>query len=309
MDAVRAGTGRALVVEGAPGIGKSALLDYAAERARPDVRVLRVVGVEGEAEMPYSALHLLLRPVLAGVDVLPDPQASALRRAFGMGPAAGVDRFLLGLATLTLLSEAAAEGPLVCLIDDGHCIDGPSAEALCLAARRIGDEPIEIVIATREKAWPPGGVPAAADLASLRLGGLTREAASALLAGEAPELPSRLRDQVLETAAGNPLAQLELPKSVDEDDMLGAGPLPISDRLRDTFRGQIDRLAGAARTLLVVVAAEGTGDLATVMRAADRLALPVAAMAEAERAGLVVVTVGSVRFRHPLVRAAAYYGA
>ena len=309
IDQVRAGTGRALVVEGEPGIGKSALLDHAAGQAGSGMRVLRVVGVEGEAEMPYSALHLLLRPVLAGIDALPGPQASALRGAFGMGPAAGMERFLVGLATLALLSEAAAEGPLLCLVDDGHCVDGPSAEALCLAARRLGDEPIGIVVATREKAWPSGGGPAAAGLSTLALGGLSREAADALLTREVPELSGRRRDRVLETAGGNPLALLELARSVGEDDVLGAGPLPISDRLRDTFRGQIDRLSEAARTMLVVVAAEGAGDLATVMRAADGLGLPVAAMAEAERAGLVVVTVGSVRFRHSLVRAAAYQGA
>lgn len=301
VDGVRAATGRALVIEGAPGIGKTALLEYAAGQAGPGMRVLRVVGAEGEAEMPYSALHLLLRPALGGVDALPGPQAAALRGAFGMGPADGVEPFLVGLATLTLLSEFATERPLLCLIDDGHCVDAASGQVVRFMARRIDHDPIGILVSTRQ-----GGCPLATDWPSLRLGGLHADAATALLAREASGLPPHLRQRVLDTAEGNPLALLELPTTIGEDGASGTDPLPVSDRLRRAFRWRVDRLGEAAQALLVVVAAEGTGDLGAVLRAADDLALPKTALAEAERAGLVVVTAGSVRFRHPLMRTAAY---
>ncbi len=305
VDDAGASAGRALVVQGDPGIGKSALLDHAAERAGRGMRVLRVAGVEGEAEMPYSALHLLLRSVLDRIDVLPDPQAAALRGAFGMGPAVGVNPFLVGLATLTLLSELATELPLLCLVDDGQWADTASVEAVRFAARRMEHDPIGLLVATRGS----GRSLSSTDLPLLRLQGLPHDAATALLAREAPDLPVRLRDQVLTAASGNPLALLELSRTAGEDDAPCAGPLPITDRLRQAYKGQIDRLGEGARLLLVMVAAEGTGDLGTVMRAAGHLGVPVEALAEAERAGLVVVTPGLVRFRQPLVRTAAYHGA
>jgi DNA-binding CsgD family transcriptional regulator len=308
VDEIRAGMGRALVLQGEPGIGKSALLDHAAARAGRGTRVLRVAGFEGEAEMPYSALHLLFRPVIDRIDVLPQPQAAALRGAFGMGPAVGVDRFLVGLATLTLLSELATELPVLCLVDDGQWVDTPSAEAVRFAARRIEHDPIGLLVATREGGRLPFHWQAPTELSILRLQGLPSEAATALLAREAPELPTRLRNQVLAVADGNPLALLELPKTAGEDDAPGTGLLPITDRLQRAFKGQIDRLGEEAQLLLVMVAAESAGDLGTVMRAAGSLGVPLTALADAERAGLVVVTRGSVRFRHPLVRSAAYHG-
>lgn len=309
VDDVRASTGRALVLQGEPGMGKSALLDHATDRAGRDMRVLRVAGVEGEAELPYSALHLLLRSVLDRIGVLPAPQAAALRGALGMGPASGADRFLVGLATLTLLSDLATERPLLCLVDDGHWVDTASADALRFAGRRLEHDPVGLLVAAREQGGPPDHAVSFANLPAVRLSGLPDDAAAALLAREAPDLPARLRDRVLAAAGGNPLALLELPKTVGDVDSSGTGPLPITERLQVAFAGQIGRLDEAARLLLVVVAAEGTGELGTVMRVAARLDVPTSALADAERAGLVVVTAGSVRFRHPLVRTAAYRGA
>jgi len=308
VDEVRASTGRALVLKGEPGIGKSALLDHAVMRAGRDMRVLRVAGVEGEAELPYSALHLLLRSVIDRIGVLPAPQAAALRGAFGMGPAAGADRFLVGLATLTLLSELATEQPLLCLVDDAHWVDTASADALRFAGRRLEHDPVGLMMAAREGGRPAGHTSSSTDLPVMWLGGLPHDAATALLVQEAPGLPARLRDRVLAAAGGNPLALRELPKTVGDEDS-PTDPLPITEHLQRAFTGQIDRLEEATRNLLVIVAAEGTGELGTVMRAADLLDVPTTALAEAERAGLVVVTAGSVRFRHPLVRTAAYRGA
>lgn len=308
IDGARAGAGGALVVVGDPGIGKTALLQQAVERASPGMRVLRVTGAESEAELPYSALHLLLGPVADRIGLLPDPQAAALRAAFGMEAAAGVDPFLAGLATLTLLSELAAECPLLCVVDDGQCADVATVEAMRLAARRIQHDPIALLVATRGGRPPDRALPPT-DLPVLRLGGLSAEASAALMDREAPGLPARLRDRVLGTAGGNPLALLELPRAAGAGEAWGPGPLPITERLERAFRGQADRLGDAARTLLLVVAADDTGSLGTVMHAAGLLVPPAAALAEAERSGLVVVTGGSVRFRHPLVRTAVYQGA
>jgi DNA-binding CsgD family transcriptional regulator/tetratricopeptide (TPR) repeat protein len=309
VDGVTHGMGRALVVTGEPGIGKTMLLQQLAERASRGLRLLQVTGVENEADLPYATLHLLLSPVIDQIGVLPAPQAAALRSAFGQGPAAGADRFLVGLATLTLLSELATETPVLCLVDDGQWVDTASVEALRFVARRLRHDPVGLVVAAREEGPASGATPAYADLPVLRLGGLQREAAVALLARRSPALPSWLQDRVLTVADGNPLALQELPKSLGEDDSAACDLLPITDRLQRAFAGQIDRLDEACRTLVLVIAAEGTGDLGTVLRAADRLGVPATALAEAERAGLVVVSAGSVRFRHPLVRTAAYQAA
>jgi len=301
---VRAGDGRALILVGDPGIGKSALLDHAARQAGPDTRVLRMAGVEREAEMPYSALHLLLRPVADRIDGLPEPQSAALRGAFGMGSAAGVDPFLVGLATLTLLSESAMETPLLCLVDDGQWVDTASIEAVCFAARRFVHDAVGVVLATRENHAASGsGLPV------LRLDGLAPEAATTLLTSHGGGLPARIQNRVLELAAGNPLALLELPKAMGDEDAWDGSPVAITDRLQRAFTGQVGQLDEASRMLLVIAAAEGTGDLGTILEAADRFGVPPAALAAAEQSGIIVVDRDFVRFRHPLIRTAVYSSA
>ncbi|KAB8185761.1 AAA family ATPase [Nonomuraea phyllanthi] len=297
----RSGAGGVLVIRGEPGMGKSALLDHAA-RAAAGAGVLRGAGVETEVELPFAALHLLLRPALDRLDALPAPQAAALRGVFGLAPVAGTDRFLVGLAALTLLSELAEERPLLVLVDDAQWLDRASAEALAFASRRLRSEGVTLLIAARDDrdAFPATGLP------ELRLGGLPRDDAERLLSDG---LPAHLREQVLKEADGNPLALIELSRAACEGEWELGGTLPLTHRLQEAFTGQIHRLPEPARRLLAVAAAEDTGALGTVLAAAGALGIPADALEPAERAGLVTVTGGVVRFRHPLLRSAAYQGA
>ncbi|WP_219506045.1 helix-turn-helix transcriptional regulator [Nonomuraea ceibae] len=296
----RSGGSGALVIKAAPGMGKSALLDYAAQAAG-EAYVLRVAGVQMEAELPFAALHLLLRPVLGRLDTLPGPQAAALRGAFGLAEVTETDRFLVGLAALTLLSELAGERPLLCLIDDAQWLDHASVSALLFAARRLGSEGIALVVAARDD---HEDVPTAG-LHELRLHGLIREEAERLLDGR---LPAHLRERVLKEADGNPLALIELSRAACESELEFGGPLPLTKRLREAFAGRVHRLPEPTRTMLAVAAAEDTGDLRIVLAAAGTLGIPADALEPAELAGLVRVTNGLVRFHHPLLRSAAYQG-
>src|SRR5215472_6381636 len=319
LAAAQAGRSGALVVRGEAGVGKTALLDYAAGAAA-GMRLLRGTGIESEAELPFAALQLLLRPGLGRLDVLPPPQARALRGAFGLAEAPGTDRFLIGLAALSLLSELAGSGALLCLIDDAHWLDRASADALLFAARRLEEEGVVLLIAVREEEGfdAPG-------LAELPLGRLDRDASRALLAERAPNLPPVLADRVLTEAAGNPLALLELPKTLSGFPVAPAdtpvspaalaaslelpAPLPLPRRLQHSYYRQVAGLSAAVRTFLLVAAAEETGDLGLVRRAAHALGASAAAAEEAERSGLIVMDAQAVAFRHPLVRAAVYQGA
>jgi DNA-binding CsgD family transcriptional regulator len=297
----RSGVSGVLVIRGEPGMGKSSLLDHAAQAA-DGASVLRGAGVETEVELPFAALHLLLRPALDRLDTLPGPQAVALRGAFGLAPVAETDRFLVGLATLTLLSELAEERPLLVLIDDIQWFDQASAAALVFASRRLRSEGVTLLIAARDDqaAFPTTGLP------ELRLGGLARDDAERLLSDG---LPAHLREQVLSEADGNPLALIELSKAARGGELEFAGPLPLTHRLLEAFAGQIHWLPEPTRMVLAVVAAEDTGALGVVLAAAGTLGIPAEALEPAERAGLVRVTGGVVRFRHPLLRSAAYQGA
>ncbi|WP_242910501.1 AAA family ATPase [Actinomadura terrae] len=304
----REGRGGALVLRGEAGIGKTALLDEAAAdpHGPHGLRVLRATGVEAEAALPFAGLQMLLRPVLPEVDALPDAQARALRAALGLadpGGADGADRFLTGLAVLTLLAELAAARPVLCLVDDAHWLDPASADALAFTARRLGTEAVALVFAARDGFAAPG-------LPELALAGLDRADAAALLADHAPDLAADVRDRVVEEAAGNPLALLELPAGLSAGERAGrAAPppaLPLTGRVRAAFGARIEELPERARLVLSIAAAEGTGELATVLRAARTLGAGPADLDAAERAGLLRVTTGRVAFRHPLVRAAAY---
>jgi predicted ATPase len=319
-DARRSRSG-VLVVRGEPGAGKSALLEHAAGRAE-GMTVLRAGGVESEAELPFAALHQLLRPVLGLAGRLPEPQAAALGGALGLaadppehggsgglkpGPPEDRDRFLVSVAVLSLLGEAAEERPVLCLVDEAQWLDRSSAEALSFAARRLDAEGVVCLFAARDgdpRDFPASGLP------ELRLQGLDPEAAEALLAGAGVDLPAEVVGRLVERTGGNPLALLELPGSLHPDQLAGRAPvddvLPLTTRLERAFGDRARRLPIGARTLLLVAAAEPTGDPAVVLRAGARLGVEAAALDQAEAAGLVGTADGRLRFRHPLVRSAAY---
>ncbi|MDL4817325.1 LuxR C-terminal-related transcriptional regulator [Actinomadura sp. OS1-43] len=306
---VRTGVSAALVVRGEAGIGKSALLDYAAACA-DGLRVLRGVGVESEAELPFSALHLLLRGELGRVGALPAPQAAALRGALGLASADGRDRFLIGLAVLSLLAELAEDAPVLCLVDDAQWLDRASAEALLFAARRLGADKIGMVLAARaESGWQAAGLP------ELWMAPLPAEDAADMIAAlpGAARLPLPVRDQVLDQAQGNPLALIELARALGARGhavpVSAMDPGPVAGRVLAAFQDRIGLLPEAARTGLSVVAADDTGDLGTVLAAAGSLGAGLDDLRPAEDAGLIELGAGTVRFRHPLVRAAAYQGA
>jgi hypothetical protein len=306
--AVRAGQTRALVVRGDPGVGKTVLLEYLAGQASDSgCRVARAVGVQSEMELAFAGLHQLCAPMLGRAERLPVPQRGALRTAFGLAAGPPPDRFLVGLAVLSLLSEVAGERPLICLIDDEQWLDRASAQALGFTARRLGADPVGLVFAARDPGADLAGLP------KLEVGGLRDEDARALLdAALTGPLDARVRDLIVAETRGNPLALLELPRGLTPAELAGgfglpgAGPLP--GRIEDKFARQLDALPGQTRRLVQLAAADPSGDQSLVWRAAGRLGIPADAADSAVRAGLVEFG-GWVRFRHPLARSAAYRSA
>ena len=303
VEAVRAGESRVLVVHGEPGVGKSALLEYLAGRAG-GFGVLRVAGVQSEMELAFAGLHLLCGPLLGRLDALPGPQAEALRTAFGLSGGPAPDRFLVGLAVLGLVSEVAGERPVLCVVDDAHWLDRASAQVLAVVARRLGAESVGLVFGTRV----PGGE--LAGLPDLAVAGLPEADARVLLESVLTgPVDARVRDEIVAETRGNPLALLELPRGLTVAELAGGfglpAALPLAGRIEDSFRRQIDALPAQARLLLLVAAADPTGDPALMWRAAGRLGVSTQAAGPAAEAGLAEF--GSrVRFRHPLVRSAVY---
>lgn len=300
----RGGRGGGTALRGEAGIGKSTLLDYACEQAT-GMRVLRTSGVEPESDLGYASLHRLLLPVLDGIDRLPEPQARGLGVAFGRAAGPPPDRFLVALATLSLLSELASEQPLLCLVDDAHWADKPSLDALAFVARRLQDEPIALLFAARaDEGWPLRS----AGLTDLPIAGLDRESARALLVEHTgARLAASQQDALLRATGGNPLAIRELPATAMRD--AGEGePVPLADGLQREFLERARRHDPAAQRLLLLIAAAGTGRRDVLRRAA-------AGVGPAEPATLdqlddLVTTNGStVAFRHPLIRSAVYHGA
>ncbi len=304
----RGGRSGVLVVRGEAGIGKRTLLWDAAEQAG-DFRLLRGGGVDFEVELAFAALHQLLRPVLDRLDRLPAPQASALRGAFGLAEGQA-NRFLIELAVLSLLTGLAAEQPVLCLVTDAQWLDRPSADALVFVARRLGAERIVLLLAARDDDLRQFHAPG---LPELRLGGLEPAAAGQLLEARAGEIDPEVRARLIEETGGNPLALLELPASLSGEQLAGREPLPeripLSTRLQRTFLERVRRLPAATQTLLLVAAAEGAGDPATVLAAGHALGLGPEALEPAERAGLVHVTGRQLEFCHSMVRSAIYDGA
>jgi DNA-binding CsgD family transcriptional regulator/tetratricopeptide (TPR) repeat protein len=306
LTAARSSSSGVLVLRGEPGVGKSALCDYAAERAA-GMRVLRCAGIESEVRLPFATLHQMLHPVRDQLHLLPEPQAAAVRGVFGTVPDRSSDPFLVAVAALTLLGEVAAASGLLCLVDDAHWVDPASAEALVFVARRLEAEGVAVVFAARDgdvHTFRADGLP------ELRVRGLDAAAARALLATSAPGLTDEVCASLVAGTAGNPLALLELPATLTRDQLAGRETLPVplavGHEVERLFIARVRRLSPAAQRFLLVAAAESTGDLTAVLRAAALAAIPDGALDESERAGLVGVRDGRIDFRHPLVRSAIY---
>ena len=310
LDAARASRSGVLVLRGEAGIGKSALLEQAGERAGA-MRVLSCRGTESERRLPFAALHQLVRRILDHADAIPGVQASALRGALGFEPSARAGRFLVSLAVLSLLAEAAESAPLLCAVDDAHWLDDASASALLFAARRLGAERIAMLFAGREgeeARFDPVGLP------ELRLAGLDPDAARALLERcAAGRLARDVAERLVNATAGNPLALLELVAELTEAQRSGAepifGPLPVGAHVERSFLRRVRGLPRATQQLVLLAAADDSGDLTAVLDAAARLDIAAGALDEAERAGLIRVRGMRLEFRHPLVRSAVYHGA
>ena len=306
IEAVRAGESRVLVVRGEPGVGKTALLDHLAGRAR-GCRVMRAAGVQSEMELAFAGLHQLCAPMLDHLEAIPVPQRDALRTAFGLSAGPVPDRFLVALAALSLLSEIADEQPLVCVVDDEQWLDRASAQTLGFVARRLEAEPVGLIFAARVPGDEVAGLP---ELAVEGLGeGDARALLDSVLTGP---LDARVRDQIVAETRGNPLALLELPRGMTPVQLAGGfglpGVVPLPGRIEESFRRQLDALPAGTRRLLLLAAAEPADDPVLVRRAAERLGIGVQAAAPAVEAGLVE-TGARMRFRHPLVRSAAYRSA
>jgi DNA-binding CsgD family transcriptional regulator len=305
----RASRSQVLVVRGDPGVGKSALLSWAAERAGP-ARCLRAAGVESELELPFAVLQQLLAPVTDRLDTLPPVQSEALRGALGLAPGSGRDRFLVGVGVLSLLGEVAADSGAVCLVDDAQWADSASVEALTFAARRLEAEGAALLLATRATG---GDAFAAAGLPELVLDGLDAEAAAALVAERAPTAAEDVRRRLVDGTGGKPLALVELPGVMTTAQLAGLeplpDPLPVGAGLERVFAALAARLPETTRRLLVLAAADDTGRLGVVGRAAAAAGLGLAALDPAAASGLVRIAGGRVEFRHPLVRSAVYQDA
>jgi DNA-binding CsgD family transcriptional regulator len=294
--------GGALVVRGEAGIGKSALLMAARERARHrGIAVVSKTGALSEAQLAFAGLHQLLLPLLGSLDVLPDPQRRALETAFGIAEGEAPDLFLIGLATLGLVAERSAEKPLLFVVEDGHWLDRPSLEVLEFVARRVESDPVILLFAVRE------GVPSSfddADLPELHVAGLDEDASNALLELSAATLTHDLKRRILEEAAGNPLALIELPAAAAELGTRAArsGPLPLTARLEQTFAWRLANLSARVRGLLLLAALDDV-DLGELSRAAGTPLEP-DDLTEAVAIGLGTLDAGRFRFRHSLIRSA-----
>ena len=305
---VRAGHSAAVVLRGEAGVGKTALLRYAARQAF-DFRVAQIAGVEAEMELPFAGMHQLCAPMLDRLDALPPPQREALRVALGLATGKPPDRFLISLATLSLLSAVAEQRPLLCLVDDAQWLDGASAQILTFVARRLLAESVAVVFAVRE----PVAARHFEGLPQLPVPGLDEGDARALLSSAIPgRIDARVRDRIVAEARGNPLALLELPRGMSAVDLAGGYEVPavpdLPGRLERHYLGRVEALPEATQRLLLLAAADPVGDAALVWRAAGYLGIGAVVLRPAEDAELL--TVGAqVRFRHPLVRSAVYRAA
>ena len=302
---LRQGRSRSVVLRGEAGIGKTALLEHLVDAAS-ELTVLRAVGVESEMELAYASLHQLCAPMLDRLGRLPDPQRHALEIVFGLSAGAAPDRFLVGLAVLSLLSEIDEERPLLCVVDDAQWLDQASALTLAFVARRLLAEPVGIVFAARE---PGEGL---RDLPELEVGGLRDGDARALLDSTVRfVLDERVRDRIIAETRGNPLALLELPRGLSATELAGGfgvlGVHALPGRIEERYIRRLELLPEQVRLLLLVAAAEPIGDPLLLLSASERLGIEVSAV-ETATGGLLALE-ERVTFRHPLVRSAVYRSA
>src|SRR5689334_10288825 len=310
LDAARSGFCGTLVLRGGPGVGKSTLLQYAVAAA-PDLRVCRIAGVESEITMEFGGLHQLLVPCLPQLDDLPPPQRGALRVAFGQEAGPPPERFLVGLATLTLLSRAAEEQPLLCIIDDAHWLDPESAQVLGFVVRRLYADRVGLIAGVGE----PAVQQVFEQLPAITVDGLPDAEARQLLSSVAGgALNAQAVDRILADTRNNPLALVELGTQYTADQLSGRAvlpePLPLGQRLQEHFLRQVQSLPPAAQAFALLAAADPAGDRDRLWRAADRSGIdPDVASAETAEAGALEFPGSSVRFRYPLLRSAVYHGA
>ncbi|MGE3234525.1 MAG: AAA family ATPase [Thermoleophilia bacterium] len=310
LDDARASRSGTLVLRGEAGVGKTALLEDARERAT-DMHVLTVRGIESEVELPFAGLHQLVRPALDLVDRLPGPQAAALLGALGMAERGGDDRFLISAACLTLLSELSERRPVLCLVDDAQWLDTPSSDALEFVARRLGGEGIAVLISAREgdeRHFDGRGLP------SVTVEGLAPDDAAALVEERAgTTLAPFVRALIVEQAGGNALALSEMPAVLSRAQLAGEEPLPdtlpLPGAIERTYLDRVQALPDDVQVLLLAAAADDSRRVSLVMEAAEALGAGPEALDLAERSGLVVISGLRIDFRHPLVRSAVYQGA
>ena len=305
LASARAGDGGALVLRGDAGVGKTALLEFTAEAAG-DMCVLRADGVAWEADIAFAAALELLRPVVTHVGALPKAHRDALAGVLGLSPAVERDRFLVGAATTALLARVASQRPLLVVVDDAHWLDSASLEALLFAARRLAGESVALMFAVRD------GIATAVDdsgLPALALSGLDRDA-TAKLACEllGSSLTHAESDRIYRSTQGYPLALRELSRLGHAADGLDA-PVAVSETVERAYARDVERCAGGVRAVLLVAAADDSHDLGTISTAAVGLGVDPAELENAEALGLIELSRGRVRFRHPLVRSAVYQGA
>ena len=303
----RLGTSARVIIRGDPGIGKTALLQYAVEHAE-SMRVLSARGVEFEADVPFAGLSELLRPALDRLDRLSPFHADALRSSFGLGPRTEPDRLIIGAAVFGLISAYAEEAPLLLTVDDAQWLDQASAEAIGFAARRLVADPVAVLIAVREGEESPL---LAAGLTELHLLGLDRESAAELLSQSgARTVSAEVAGKLVEATGGNPLALLELGPEAQREDGAPYDTLPVATSVERAYLRRAAGLSDRARRVLLLIATSGTMDEGQVRRAAASMGLTVDAVEEAEAASALVVQHGRrIEFVHPLARASLYHSA
>jgi DNA-binding CsgD family transcriptional regulator len=310
VEQARHGSAKSLVVSGEPGVGKTALLEELVS-ANTDALLLRTQGLEAEAPLAFAALHRLLLPVMRLRDGLPLPQARAIRIAFGEEEGPAVEPFMVALATLSMLTGAGEESLTLCVVDDAHWLDQETSDALLFAVRRLGADRVFVVLAAREAVptlFRPAGIQ------ELVLGGLDPSAARALLDERADAgRNAAVTERLIAETAGNPLALLELPLQLSRAELEGESPLPaqlhLTARVEQSFVDRSRQLPADVQTVLLLVSADDTADLAVVRRASVSLGAGERELDEAVRSGLLLVEDATVQVRHPLVRSAIYQAA